>query len=107
VRQELVSAARQPESKYARIGYLSESDLAALRPTPASSSSDDAASPAPLRIAVLPFLPWETLSFFHELPAVQLATELRQALKRVPDVQTVAPRQIEDELSRLKGEGLP
>ncbi len=107
VRQELVSAARQPESKYARIGYVSESDLAALRPTSSNRNADDAAVPASLRVAVLPFMPWETMSFFHELPAVQLATELRQALKRVPTVQTVAPRQIEDELSRLKGEGLP
>ncbi len=104
VQKQLVEAARGPEPNYVRVGYITQSQIDAVKKdlSPAAESA-----PPEVRLVVLPFLPMESMSFFYEKPEVQLATELRQSLRALPGVRAVSPRQLEDEVGRLQGEGVP
>lgn len=104
VRERLIESAKQPESAYARIGYITRQEIDALSRTVTPPAAD---AKTKFRVAVLPYLPLESMTFFYDKPAVQLATEIRQAIRSLPNIQTVATRQIEDELTRLQGEGIP
>ncbi len=103
VRQKMIDSAKQPESAYARIGYITGQEIEAVR----NPSGAAVAEKTKIRVAVMPYMPLESMTFFHDKPAVQLATEIRQAIRSLPNVQTVATRQMEDELLRLQGEGIP
>ncbi len=103
IRQRLVQTGNQPEPRYVRLGAITQQDIDAVRQS-APAASNGAGN---LRVAVLPLLPMDSMTFFYDKPAVQLATEIRQALQSLPNVRTVVVRQIEDELDHLRDEGIP
>ncbi len=104
VRQRLVENASSRKSEYSRIGYITQTEIDAVT---SQHQSTDSSNDKVIRIAVLPFLPLESITFLYEKPEVQLATELRQRLQALPNVRTISPRQVEEEILRLQGEGVP
>lgn len=104
VRQRLVENASVRKANYSRVGYITQAEIDSIaNQHPAADASNDQI----IRIAVLPFLPLESMSFLYEKPEVQMATELRQRLQTLPNVRTVSPRQVEEEILRLQREGGP
>ncbi len=102
VRERLVENASARKSEYSRIGYITQTEIDSIaNQHRAADSSNDKI----IRIAVLPYLPLESMTFLYEKPEVQMATELRQRLQALPNVRTVSPRQVEEEVLRLQGEG--
>ncbi len=104
VRERLVENASARKAEYSRIGYITQTEIDSIahQHRAADSSNDNI-----IRIAVLPFLPLESMTFLYKKPEVQMATELRQRLQALPNVRTVSPRQVEEEILRLQGEGGP
>ena len=103
VRSALVKSARRIRTEYVRIGYITVEDIQNATGTTGQRDASDQS----LRVVVLPFLPMDEMTFFHQRPEVQIATELRNILKQMPNTRVVQPRQIEKEISRLKREGVP
>ena len=103
VRQQLREKASRVKTESVRIGFITQQEIEAAR----ASVGPAVVNRERLKIAVLPMMSLDQISFFHEKPEVQLATELRQLFKLAPEIRTVNPRQIETELKRIKSEGLP
>ncbi len=104
VRQRLVENATPAKTEYKRIGYITQTEIDQI----ARQNQDlEANDNQVIRIVVLPFLPLESITFFFERPEVQIATQLRQSLRSLPNVRTIPPRQVEDQILRLQGEGVP
>ena len=103
VRQQLRENARRSQPESVRIGFITQDEIEAAR----ANAPNISANEEKLKVAVLPMMSLDRISFFHEKPEVQLATELRQLFKLAPQTRLVNPRQIETELKRIKSEGLP
>jgi hypothetical protein len=101
VREELLSRAGRQRASYAKVGYISQRDVEQLR----GGEQHDAGGR--LRIAVLPLLSFPEMTFYFERPEVQIATQLRQLLQDVGNLRIVSPRELEQELLRLKTESIP
>lgn len=98
IRQQLAQAAQRPPAEFTYVGAITEDDIAKARQERVEQTGEIST----LRIAILPHLPWDDLSFYHEDPAVQFATQLRYSLKRLPGVVAINSRDIEAEFLRLK-----
>jgi tetratricopeptide (TPR) repeat protein len=104
VRDRLVENAAARKAQYSRIGYITQAEIDAIA---RQHQAVETGNQQIIRIAVLPFLPLESMAFLYEKPEVQMATELRQRLQVLPNVRTVSPRQVEEEILRLQREGGP
>ncbi len=103
VRKALADSAQRMRTQYVRIGHITKSDIQNARGESVANADAD----QPLRIVVVPLLPLDEVSFFHQRPEVQVATELRDLLKQMPNSPIVHPRQIQMQITRLKSEGVP
>lgn len=103
IRSKILEDAKRERAEFAYIGPISERDIEAARGT---MMEDDGAA-AILRVAVLPHLDLDEMTFFHEHPSVQFATQTRYLLRRMPGIQVVPANKIETELLRLKSSALP
>jgi hypothetical protein len=103
VRKRLADSASKIQPETVRIGFITQEEidaaLASIQVSPASQER--------IKVAILPMMQLDQMSFFHERPEVQLATELRQLFKLVPQIRVVNPHQIETELTRIQSEGIP
>ncbi|QDT04501.1 hypothetical protein K227x_28930 [Rubripirellula lacrimiformis] len=102
IRTAMIDAGKQPDVALAAIQPIAAIDLAAVR------RDNLAASPHsdPVRIAVLPHLPLNQMTFDASNQAVQVSTALRSQLASVAGVQVASPRDIKSQLRRLRAEGL-
>lgn len=102
IRAAMIQAGKTPEVGLSKMQPISESDLAVVRRGPAGSSKPAST----IKLAVIPHMPLDQISFDPKLPAVQFATSIRTTLARVPGVQVASPRDIKQQLRRLRAQGI-
>jgi tetratricopeptide (TPR) repeat protein len=111
VREKLAENMQRPRTQFIRVGHITSHDIENARPVDddglADANDGQPATDQRLRIAVLPFLPMNSMSFLHSRPEVQIAAELRRALDALPNLRTLSARQLESSISRLTNEGIP
>jgi tetratricopeptide (TPR) repeat protein len=111
VREKLAENMQRPRTKFIRVGHITSHDIENARIADddgvADANNGQPATEQRLRIAVLPFLPINSMSFLHSRPEVQLAAELRRGLDALPNLRTLSARQLESSISRLRNEGIP
>ncbi|PQO28653.1 VWA domain-containing protein [Bremerella cremea] len=98
IKEKVASAAKRPRADFAFVGEITEKDIENVR----KSAQDKFGDMKSLRVAVMPHVPWDAMTFYHEEPGVQFATQLRYSLGRLPGIKTVSSRDIESEFLRLK-----
>jgi len=103
VRDKVVKASNRPRAEFAFVGAIRDQDVEALLNTTQQKVGDL----ANLRIAVMPHVGWNDMTFYHEVPGVQFSTQLRYSLKRLPGLRVVSSRDIESEFLRLKSGAVP
>ncbi|MGI9474061.1 MAG: vWA domain-containing protein [Rubripirellula sp.] len=101
IRTAMVDAARQPETPLTKIEPITAIDLAAVRRD--SGSTQEVKQ---VRLAVIPHMPLDKISFDVRHPAVRVSTALRNKFASVPGVRVASPRDIKEQLRRLRSEGL-
>lgn len=121
IRTALIDANQKPEPEYVAISPITRSDIttmsvsqrpAAAVPSPQApvppTAKDVAATTAysDVRIAVLPHLPLNEMTFDPDVPAVQVATALRHNFAAVPGVRLASPMEIQKQLLRLRADNV-
>ena len=101
IRDALLAAAAKPRVAYQHVGVIRQADIEAVR-AEAEQKKSQLAESSRVRLAILPHLPWDTMSFDPENDAVQLATQLRQLLKSMPRIEAKSPVDVERQVQRLK-----
>ncbi len=105
IQQALASAQKLPETAYLPIAKITKDDLSAVR----SQQAIDEPSAGPsgeVRLAILPHLPLDRMTFDPADPAVQISTALRQKLSTLPGVRITSPVELQRQLRRLKADGI-
>jgi len=102
IRTAMVEAAEQPQVGLAKIEPIREIDLAAARRNVSQANNQV----RQVNLAVIPHMPLNQMTFAANHPAVQVSTALRTQLSSVPGVRVASPRDIKEQLRRLKAEGL-
>lgn len=106
IRAALVEASQTPRLQYAQIGTITQAELDDMRSRIVGVRSDPADDGGPVRIAVVPHLPMDKMSFDPRLAAVQIATAVRTKLASLPGVRVESSVDIERQLRRLARENL-
>lgn len=101
IRKSLVETAKQERVERQRIGVITRAEVDAARQA-AAMAKLPVAEGQRLKIAVLPHLPWEQITFAPEHEAVQIATELRQKLKAIPRAEVTSPVDVERAMRRVR-----
>lgn len=101
IRAALVEAAKKDRVERQRIGKITPDEVEALRQA-AVSANLPVADGQRLRVAVLPHLPLDQITFDPTHEAVQIATELRQKFKALPRAEVASPTDVERALRRVK-----
>ncbi|WP_207395120.1 vWA domain-containing protein [Bremerella alba] len=98
IKEKVASAAKRPRADFTFVGAITDDDISQAKQE-AEKQFGDLTS---VRVAVMPHIPWNAMTFYHEDPGVRFASQLRYTLGRLPGVKTVSSRQIESEFLRLK-----
>ncbi|RIK86329.1 MAG: hypothetical protein DCC67_02950 [Planctomycetota bacterium] len=105
IRAAVRKAAPARPVSYQNIGLLRQQDVEELR-----RQLETAPSPQPtarrLRVAVLPHLPLERMSFDPSEEAVQLSAELRLRLRAIPGIEFKDPGTVKDRFRRVAEQGV-
>ncbi len=112
IRNALVEAGKKPEANYVAIDRITEEDLSAQRLAMgidgASRKGEESASAMrDVRLAIVPHLPLERMSFSPQDPAVQISTALRDKLAGLKHVRIVTPLDVQQMLRRIRADGIP
>jgi hypothetical protein len=102
IRTAMIEAARTPEVGLTQLEPISEIDLAAVR----REQPNDSGATRTVKLAVLPPMPLNQISFDPQQPEVQFATAIRSTLAKVPGVKVASPRDIKEQLRRLRAQGI-
>ncbi|MCA9171566.1 MAG: VWA domain-containing protein, partial [Planctomycetales bacterium] len=110
LREAIETAGKQPRVPLHEVSVITRADIDSVRDE-LSRAQSLLAQDRRLKIAILPHMPLEKMSFHADLPAVQLSTDLRQRLRRIPGVEIASSglvrRQLESLVSRgVTGEAL-
>jgi tetratricopeptide (TPR) repeat protein len=105
IRAAVEKAAPARRVSYEKVGAISRDEVEALRKQADASKSVFSAGRR-VRIAVLPHLPLDNMSFAPASEAVQLATELRMRLRGVPGVEFKDPITVQQRFEMLTRQGL-
>ncbi|MGV3485300.1 MAG: VWA domain-containing protein [Planctomycetaceae bacterium] len=132
IRTAIIEANNKPDAQYIAIDPITRSDLNTMSVSmqPAQAAPDSQPKPDPaiavqtssapgttiatglaagskdVRIAVLPHLPLDRMSFDPGDPAVQVSTALRNNFAAVPGVRVVSPIDIQNQLRRLRADNV-
>ncbi|QDU75914.1 hypothetical protein Pan97_29580 [Bremerella volcania] len=98
IKEKVASAAKRPRADFAFVGAITDDDINQAKQE-AQKQFGDLTS---VRVAILPHVPWNAMTFYHEDPGVRFASQLRYTLGRLPGIKTISSRQIESEFLRLK-----
>lgn len=101
IRTAMIDAAKRPDAPLTKIDPTTAIDLAAVR-----QERETAQSVRHVRVAVLPHMPIDRVSFDARHPAVRVSTALRTQLARLPGVRVASPRDIKEQLRRLRADGI-
>jgi hypothetical protein len=125
IRTALIDANQKPEPEYVAISPITRSDITTMSVSQRPATAPAAAVPSPqapvpptakdvvattafsdVRIAVLPHLPLNEMTFDPDVPAVQVATALRHNFAVVPGVRLASPMEIQKQLLRLRADNV-
>ena len=106
IRQALAGAAKKGRVEYQPIGRITREDIEAARG--AAESGRLAVAPSQrIRLAILPHLPLEQMTFDPDQGAVQIAAELRLKLRSLPRAEVKSPVDVDRALRRLRSMNVP
>lgn len=106
IQAALVESAKKQRVQYQPIGRITRADVEAAKRT-AEEGKLAVAAGQRVRLAVLPHMPLESITFDRASEAVQVAAELRLKLRQTPRVEVKSPVDVERELRRLKASAVP
>lgn len=106
IRTALVEAAKKQRVKRQRIGTITRAEVDAVRQA-ATAAKSPVAEGQRLRVAVLPHLAFDQMTFDPSHEAVQIATELRQKFKAIPRAEVASPVDVERAIRRVKSANVP
>jgi nucleotide-binding universal stress UspA family protein len=106
LREDLAEAVTRTPVRYQRIEEITPDEVIEVR-AEAARDDLDVRPDARLRIAVLPHLPLEEMSFDSEHPAVQVGAELRERLRKIPRVEVVNAHLVAATMTELRRSGSP
>jgi len=98
IKEKVAKAAKRPRADFAFVGAITDDDIAQAK----QDAEEQFGELTSVRVAILPHVPWNAMTFYHEDPGVRFASQLRYTLGRLPGVKTISSRQIEAEFLRLK-----
>jgi len=104
LREDLAQAITRTPVRYQRIEGITPDDVIEVRSV-AARDDLDVRPDARLRIAVLPPLPLEQMTFDSENPAVQVGAELRERLRDIPRVEVVNAHLVAATMTQLRRSG--
>lgn len=102
IRTAMIDAANQPDVQLAKIEPITAIDLASVR----RERTEAASNVRTVSLAVIPHMPLSQITFAADHPAVRVSTALRTKLARIPGVRVASPRDIKEQLRRLRAEGI-
>jgi tetratricopeptide (TPR) repeat protein len=102
IRTAMIDAANRPDVALAKMEPITAIDLASVRRERTEASSDTRT----VSLAVLPHLPLAQMTFVADHPAVRISTALRTKLASIPGVRVASPRDVKEQLRRLRAEGI-
>lgn len=106
IRKAIVAAGQRPRVDYLPIDPITQDDLLRARNRVAESAGEADPMTAEVRVAVLPHLPFQRMSFDPREPATQVAAGLRHKFGSLPRVRVSSPYDVERQLRRLRAAGL-
>jgi hypothetical protein len=101
IRAALVDANRIPRVETYAIGRITRGEVETAR-----ASAAGPGSPQLVRLAVLPHMALNQLTFNPDSPEVQVAADLRYKLKQLPHLEVRSPVDVQRQLRRLRAGGL-
>ncbi len=107
IQSALIEAGSKPDWQYVAIKPITRADLFIPNPEVGSSAAEPETNRDDVKIAVMPHMPLERMSFDPDEPAVQVSTALRHNFASVPGVRVVSPIDIQRQLRRLRGDSIP
>lgn len=105
IRNALQKAVQAQRVSYQRIGRITREDIQRARQAAAEQKSIVAENRRS-RIAVLPHMSLDHLSFDPRLEEVQIAAELRHRLENIPGVEMSSPATVERQVIILRARGV-
>ena len=106
IRKAIVAAGQQPRADYLPIDPITEDDLEQARNAVAGAADENDPTTREVRVAVLPHLPFQQMSFDPREPATQVAAALRHKFESLPRVRVSSSYDVERQLRRLRAAGL-
>ena len=106
IRKAIVAAGQRPRADYLPIDPITDDDLQRARTETAGSPDESDPTASEVRVAVLPHLPFQKMSFDPREPATQVAAGLRHKFESLPRVRVSSPYDVEHQLRRLRTAGL-
>jgi hypothetical protein len=105
IRKALEQAAQKQRVGYTKIGEITDDELRELRAA-AERAKSQLADSRRVRLAVLPHLPINEMSFDPRKKEVIVATDLREKLRRIPGVEVKSPTVVSRQLPVLLRRGI-
>jgi len=122
IKRAIIDASRTPEPQYIAIDPITRGDLTTMSISMQAGPQEAVVAPAKtptkplvrtpnaiakeIRIAVLPHLPLNQMSFDPSDPAVQISTAVRRQFSEVPGVRVVSPIDVQKQLRRLSDDSV-
>ena len=106
LREDLARAITRTPIRYQRIDDITPDDVIEVRSV-ATRDDLDVRPDARIRVAVLPHLPLEEMTFDSENPAVQVGAELRERLRTIPRVEVVNAHLVAARMTELRRSDCP
>ncbi len=104
IRSAILDASRIPEPEYIAIDPITRGDLKTMSIEARPTAEQPASSRSEVRVAIVPHLPLDQMSFDPADPAVQVSTALRNNFASVPGVRVVSPIDIQKQLRRMRAD---
>jgi tetratricopeptide (TPR) repeat protein len=105
IRNAVRKAAPAMPAEYEKIGWIKAEDVEQIRRQDLSEAPP-ASADRPLRVAILPHLPLDRMSFDPKEEAVRLATELRLRLRTIPGIEFKDSTLVKDRFRMVSRQGV-
>ena len=105
IRAALLAAAKQPKARRTSIGKIQQVDIEQLR-ADAESKRTAMSNGRRAKLAVLPHVALEQMTFRVDKPEVRLASDLRRRFREIPGIDVKSSRVVRYHFERLTKQGL-
>ncbi|MEM8671581.1 MAG: vWA domain-containing protein [Planctomycetota bacterium] len=102
IRTAMIEASNRPSVGLVKMEPITAIDLASVR-RKRTDAGDDVRM---VSLAVIPHVPLTQMTFAANHPAVRVSTAIRSKLSQIPGVRVASPRDVKEQLRRLRAEGI-